>query len=636
MAQLTEEQLEEINSARQRVAEAEERFGTDAAEVALRLQDLALLLRRYARLLEAVNIEARAKNITERIFVEKRIAHGAPESSEDDLCGTMIGNYQLINILGRGAAGTVYLARHTELAKQVAIKVLRSELLTDGEALSRFEQEARTICSLSHPDIVSLIDYGNVASGEPYLIMDYVEGTTLSSYCEREHPEWNSLLPVYMRLCDALSHAHSKGIIHRDIKPSNILLREENGILTAKLVDFGIASITGNDPKDATLTKTGAVIGSPCYMSPEQCLGYKLDAKSDIYSLGCVIFESICGRKLFDGENAIQIINKQLNEPLAEARKSLLASKMPLLSVNVVLRALQKDPTQRFASANELKAALKDGASRPIKTVEPIRISQKAAGFSILAVCLCIAFSQFSMQKAPSVLGSVVGQGPQYSIKHKETGQIIHTFRAGSLKEALWEATKQKISIEYADLRLADLRAGTMDKVQLPHARLDESNLESASFKFANLTNASIASATCNCAMFAHADLSGTRFDHSHFYNAMLDFAHGDRVSFIKCEMQKARLNYAKLLNANFDGAQLTDAWLNGADLRGASMIEANLSGAQLDGADLRQADLRNCNFQGANLMNADLTDAVVTDANFDGAELRDAKMPLGKINAQL
>jgi hypothetical protein len=257
-------------------------------------------------------------------------------------------------LVGRGGMGNVFRAKQLGLSRQVAIKVLKPETVND-DVIRRFDQEAKAASKLSHPNIVGIYDFGVTADGAPYIAMELLEGESLAERiktCGRLPV--SEALAVFIQICGALAHAHAAGIVHRDLKPGNVSLSvDKDGQWTAKLVDFGIAKMMQGEGAGQDLTKTGEIIGSPLYMSPEQCRGNELDARSDIYSLGCLMYEALAGRTPFKGENPMQTLLMHLQEqpqPLSSSSESAVNAKLN----TVVLACLEKDPINRYQSANEL------------------------------------------------------------------------------------------------------------------------------------------------------------------------------------------------------------------------------------------------------------------------------------------
>lgn len=257
--------------------------------------------------------------------------------------------YRIIDTIGGGGMANVYLARDTILQRDVAIKVLRMEYANDDEFIERFRREAQSTISLSHPNIVNIYDVGE--EGDIYyLVMEYVKGMTLKQYIQKHAP-----LPVeqavdfMQQIIAAIRHAHENGIVHRDIKPQNILVNDHG---TIKVTDFGIAmALTGT-----TLTQTNSVLGSVHYLSPEQARGGMATKKSDIYSLGIVLFEMLSGRLPFSGESAVSIALKHLQSNTPSVKRW--NPDVPQSLENVVLKATAKDPFHRYEDIQEMEEDL--------------------------------------------------------------------------------------------------------------------------------------------------------------------------------------------------------------------------------------------------------------------------------------
>ncbi len=255
------------------------------------------------------------------------------------------GRYQLERKIGGGGMAIVYKARDLVLNRPVAVKVLRPQFGTDEDFVNRFRREAQAVASLSHPNIVSVYDVGQ-EEDTYFMVMEYVEGQTLKDLINQQ-----GALPVAeavriaVQVCDALDHAHQNKIIHRDIKPHNILIGNNGRV---KVTDFGIARAVTS----ATITHTGSVLGSVHYFSPEQARGGVTQEKSDIYSLGIVLYEMVTGQLPFSGDSPISVALKHLQEPLPHPRE--INPNIPQSVENVILRALVKDPLLRYASAKEM------------------------------------------------------------------------------------------------------------------------------------------------------------------------------------------------------------------------------------------------------------------------------------------
>jgi serine/threonine protein kinase len=271
--------------------------------------------------------------------------------------GTIIGGtFRIISVIGLGGMGVVYLAEHAGLKRRCALKILASELVNEKDWL-RFQGEAKTLAGLTHPTLVKVYDLGIHDNHVPFYAMDYLPGRTLETEIIENGPiSLEFALKIFIELLDGLAYAHRHGIIHRDIKPGNIMLcRNENGTTSAKILDFGIAKLGGAASREKqNLTSTGEIFGSPYYMSPEQCIGLDVDARSDIYSLGCTLFESLTGFVPFEAETPLDTValhEEGAPPTLAEVDGS---RKYPASMEMVVARCLSKRPEDRYQSAKEM------------------------------------------------------------------------------------------------------------------------------------------------------------------------------------------------------------------------------------------------------------------------------------------
>lgn len=313
----------------------------------------------------------------------------APEAS---LTGEVLKQrYEIQDLLGSGGMASVYRARDVSTGSTYAVKVISSMLGDQGLLAQRLEVEANAARALNHPAICAVHDSGETASGSAYLLMDFIDGQTLDTILDKEESLSEArAIELFLQVCRGLAHAHEKNVIHRDLKPSNLMLDEVDGHDNVKILDFGIAKITGEDQEDKTkLTQTGELIGSPLYMSPEQCRGDQLDGRSDIYSFGCLMYEVLCGHTPFSGENPIKIIIKHLSNdppPLPDDISRGLQT--------VVARCLEKDALDRYQSASELLEDLqrvKDGKAVPAyaQKRKPARASRLLIACTALLPMVC-------------------------------------------------------------------------------------------------------------------------------------------------------------------------------------------------------------------------------------------------------
>ncbi len=269
------------------------------------------------------------------------------------------GRYRVLEVIGRGGMGVVYRVEHLRMGKIAAMKVLHRDLAADPEVIERFEREAAAISKLHHPHTVQVFDFGT-ASDALYLIMEYVRGVDLARMIQRDGPlPWSRAAPLLAQICSALQEAHELGIVHRDLKPENVLItRTAGGRDYAKVLDFGLAKLEQTTP--TTMTDKQQIVGTPFFMSPEQIRGDEVDARSDIYSFGAMMFEVLTGQHLFQGSTALGVLTKHLtNEPDAPSMRAPNMGIDPRVD-HIVGKAVAKDPTKRWQTAAELAQEIED------------------------------------------------------------------------------------------------------------------------------------------------------------------------------------------------------------------------------------------------------------------------------------
>lgn len=273
-----------------------------------------------------------------------------------------IGKYELAGLIGSGGMGVIFKARQIAMNKMVAVKMIHAHMISQ-ESFQRFQLEGKAIGLLNHPSIINIHDFGATETGQPYMIMDYVEGKTMSDVLKRDgYLSKFRFQRIFQQICDGLAHAHKRGVLHRDIKPSNIMLiRNEQGQEAIRIMDFGIAKLSADTEGGAqNLTKTGEAIGSPIYMSPEQARGMKVDSRSDIYSLGCVMYEALSGSPPFVGATPLDTMLMHLNEMPLPLREASLGLEIEPAIEKIVMRLLEKEPEDRYQSMDEVSHALKN------------------------------------------------------------------------------------------------------------------------------------------------------------------------------------------------------------------------------------------------------------------------------------
>lgn len=309
--------------------------------------------------------------------------------------GSTIGQYRIDMLLGQGGMGVVYRALDTKLNRPVAVKFLSTEV-ADAEARRRFQREAQMASSLNHPHIVTVHDAGDW-EGEQYVVTEFLDGGTLSTWASAESRSWRQCVEMISGVADGLATAHEAHILHRDIKPGNILVSKSG---YAKLADFGLAKLDDSVAADDTFTRTGVVVGTLAYMSPEQALGRKCDSRSDIFSLGVVLYEMLAGKRPFDGKSAPDLLQQ-----IVQGQAPPLPDSVPPALRDLVDKALEKEPADRYQSAREVAVDLRRIARRTESRTDvtgvspaapaPRRLRWGIPGAAILAIAAVAASLMF-------------------------------------------------------------------------------------------------------------------------------------------------------------------------------------------------------------------------------------------------
>src|SRR5262245_10401415 len=312
-------------------------------------------------------------------------AVAAPLLVEDETpspMGKIIGHYQVISLVGRGGMGEVYCARDTKLDRVVALKILPKEMSVDWERMRRFSREAKAASALNHPNVAHIYEIGE-ENGMSFIAMEYVEGQTLAAKINGQPLETTEIVEIGLQIADALDEAHGKGITHRDIKPANVMLTARGQV---KVLDFGLAKITqpsaqvvASDTSTTEKTAPGVVMGTVPYMSPEQALGRDVDHRSDLFSLGVLLYEMATGRLPFAGANTSETLDRILHsQPDAMARFNY---DVPAELERIVRKCLEKERERRYQSARELLVDLKnlkrDSASTSPPAVKALGLASR-------------------------------------------------------------------------------------------------------------------------------------------------------------------------------------------------------------------------------------------------------------------
>jgi hypothetical protein len=266
-------------------------------------------------------------------------------------------SYEVMDFIGAGGIGNVYLVKHMLMEKHMALKLIHGHFATEPRYVHRFRHEAKSMSRLSHQNVVTVHDFGVSMDGQAYLIMDYLDGTSLAEKIEAFGAiAWGQAVPIFVQICQGLKHAHSQGIVHRDLKPANVMLIDDpEAGRVAKIVDFGLAKVS---EASVALTKSGELLGSPTYMSPEQCRGEVADERSDIYSFGALMYECLVGQPHIINDNIYETIMMQVSEPTPPLDPRL---GVPSWLEACVMKCMEKQQDHRFQSVTNVLEALYSG-----------------------------------------------------------------------------------------------------------------------------------------------------------------------------------------------------------------------------------------------------------------------------------
>lgn len=389
--------------------------------------------------------------------LQSKAAASNDADKRDELLDTIyVGKYELLSVIGAGGMGVIYLARQIFLDRLVAIKMLKSNLAS-AKARMRFHQEGKAASALHHPVIVAINDFGIDELDRPYMVMEHVEGVTLSEVIkERITLNIAEAMPIFLELLDGLAVAHSKGIVHRDIKPGNIMLTMgDDGVVHVKLLDFGIAKLLDDDDNTMqSLTKTGEALGTPLYMSPEQIQSHKIDYRSDLYSLGCVMYSCLTGAPPFVGEHKFQTMDLHLTEKPASLKEASLGLDFPEELERVIMRLLEKAPGDRYQSADAVRKIL-IGLSSQLGLLQPSALPGSALERGNSSGHVSIPSSLAKMVPPP-------GQGSTSST-HRSVGVKTDLDRTDVDRVALGRTDVDKTDIDRTDVDKTDVERTDVD-----------------------------------------------------------------------------------------------------------------------------------------------------------------------------
>jgi len=421
-----------------------------------------------------------------------------PDPFNVNLIGTIVaGHFQILSKIGEGGMSIVYKAKHQLMQKEVAIKMLHPHMVGSKQSRDRFRQEAQAVSQIDHPNVVRIIDFGITETNRPYIVMDLLMGASLADTIKTEGPlEVDRAVLLFVQICDALSYAHGKGVVHRDLKPSNVILVptesggddvQERHSEQSKIVDFGIAKLMPHEGVDsAALTQTGDVFGSPLYMSPEQCKGEKLDGRSDIYSMGCLMYETLTGKPPINGQNMLEILYRHMNEMPQSMKVACHENRVPQRLEAIIFKALAKEPDDRQQSMRLLKEELKqfsvsnDGALSLIRSGWSLyRSKRKRMGVRDKIAAIVTTLAIFSMLTCSVGLAFLYSYGQD---KGKEAQPIDWFIQFATRAEipAVVDMSMRNTGalLDKARSRLQKIRHHSTDAVLSPIDELDDPNCD--------------------------------------------------------------------------------------------------------------------------------------------------------------
>ncbi len=557
----------------------------------------------------------------ETLVTDRHIAEPELPEPEGD---HSFGEYEVLSLLGHGGMGDVYKARHKGLDKVFAIKVVHSDLLVDAFALSRFEQEAKAASDLTHVNLVAVYEQGKSDKGAPYIVMDFIDGISLEQIIKTEgFLDVPRALDLSAQLCEALVHAHYKGIVHRDLKPSNILItKNDAGAEIVKVVDFGIAKILERTAGDGNVTGTGEVFGSPSYMSPEQCLGLPITKQSDIYSLGCVMYEMLTGTSPFVGETPMHTMMKSMSEAPLALSKRYRDLNIPPEAESLIFKCLEKETANRYESVDSLLTDLmqiKDELPQILKR-RPKKRFGSAVDIALGAIILGALFLNMTIKpftsepqkvertKAPIIpinVNTAVSvpafrvtvknpTKPITEVNYRQSAPAYYNFAAPVDVHRLF----QNLSMIHAELANSDFSGWQMDNVVIANL-----NFENADFSNCTLTRVTFKDCTMRGANFRDTKFGSCNFTNSDladcdFQNTLFGIAStgtSKPSNFISgCDFS----------NANFSGATIVNTFFEGI-FKSCKFDQSKLFNVSFKNSDLREASLTKSSMHGVNVIDS-------------------------------
>jgi serine/threonine protein kinase len=561
------------------------------------------------------------------------------------------GEYELLNLIGQGGVGEVYRAKHKLLGKVFAIKVFHSELLGDS-ALKEFEQQAKAASDLTHENLVAIYGQGILANGDPYIIMDFIDGVSLRETI-RSHGFLNisRVLDIAAQLCEAFIYARSKGIVLRDVNPNSILITKNNiDAEIVKVVGFDIAQTLGRTTDDGRLNRAGELFRSPSYLSPEQAMGLPLDERTDVYSLGCLMFEALVGKPPLQAENPFQLSFKPVDSKTPNVVLRHSNRKLVNGMQSIVAHALRKGPADRYQTVSELKRDL----DRVASCDQPFLAQSKGwaslvnkllvSGSILLGVCMLFVLWQtwmyryFETDRAfpasvvlinnpPSVSEIPTGSAAVKQQIKDRYGRILYSSNAADLPSAVNEALRKGVNLAGADIYNLTISVPEINNARLQGARFKSCKIDDLTFSNSNLTGTDFEDCSMFNVHFKDCSMSSSSFKNSKLVMISFDESNLKNAKFDNC---KAGLNSIKY---GQDGVSFKTSKLNGAQFIGGvwtnckflSSMPDVVATFKLTSSTISCISLGHADFSGAVIVSSKISAADVHLAKF--GDLRDTKV---------
>jgi serine/threonine protein kinase len=594
----------------------------------------------------------------------------------------VLGDWIILEKLGTGGLTRVYKARAKDSDELFVVKELRRTFATNPRNAKMFEVESKeAVEHLKHPNIVQVFACGRTPKGLPYQIAEFVESPSLFFKISAEGPlNEKATLDLFLPLCDALIFAHEQNILHGSIQPTNIFLDLSKG--EVRLADFGLAKVLPNAARETRfLTPEGERMGDPQYASPEYLIGERLDARSDLYSLGCVMYEVLTGKTPFSGSSRMQMALSQLSDqakPFSD--KSDRIEKNSAME-NVIARCLEKDPSRRYQSAKELRAdleAVKEG--KQVNALPPPVRSYKAdfaeaqkyfkdfkVPIYILGVCVALFLllnsSVYYVTAVDSWKTLIASVGPSkvdpnYSQPENDSISVLHTklgtgigasFPVYRVTDGIYRAHRQNMSlknmevifdqIDNLSLPEVDLSGSQFIGVKFVNANFKAANLEHASFVDCDLSNCNLSNANFTGAYFLRTKLNDANCENANFSDAFLDHVTSYSTKLTGANLKTALVFdsggelFAKNFNTDTSSAKKVKSILlnrktGWKPFAGSGNIDGLLlNGADLSGIELQESCMRGVNLEHALLVQSNLSSSDMRGAYLDGADLSNADL---------